>query len=225
MEKITFKNFPYKTTPLNDTNLNQLQTNVEIALDDKVDKVEGKGLSTSDYTTTEKNKLAGIEPGANKTTIADNLTTDDSTKVLSAKQGKLLNDTKFDKTGGTVTGDVNITGSLQVNGEQVLTSDTGWINMNLLNGWLIHSVDYQSPQYRKIGDFVYLRGLVRRENSTERNIAMVPLGFRPSKIQAFAQVSEEGDSVYVRPDGYITTGGSYLNGTWITLDGIIFSIA
>lgn len=31
----------------------------------KVDKVDGKGLSTEDYTTTEKNKLAGIESGAN----------------------------------------------------------------------------------------------------------------------------------------------------------------
>ena len=30
----------------------------------KVDKVTGKGLSTNDYTTTEKNKLAGIEAGA-----------------------------------------------------------------------------------------------------------------------------------------------------------------
>lgn len=31
----------------------------------KVDKVEGKGLSTNDYTTTEKNKLAGIADNAN----------------------------------------------------------------------------------------------------------------------------------------------------------------
>ena len=30
------------------------------ALNSKVDKVSGKGLSTNDYTTTEKNKLAGI---------------------------------------------------------------------------------------------------------------------------------------------------------------------
>ena len=32
--------------------------------DKKVDKVNGKGLSTNDYTTTEKNKLAGIAAGA-----------------------------------------------------------------------------------------------------------------------------------------------------------------
>lgn len=35
------------------------------ALENKVDKIAGKGLSTEDYTTTEKNKLAGIAPGAN----------------------------------------------------------------------------------------------------------------------------------------------------------------
>jgi len=34
------------------------------ALANKVDKVTGKGLSTNDYTTTEKNKLAGIAEGA-----------------------------------------------------------------------------------------------------------------------------------------------------------------
>lgn len=39
------------------------------SLNNKVDKVDGKGLSTNDYTTAEKTKLSGIENGANKTTI------------------------------------------------------------------------------------------------------------------------------------------------------------
>ena len=34
------------------------------AIQNKVDKVSGKGLSTNDYTTAEKNKLAGIADGA-----------------------------------------------------------------------------------------------------------------------------------------------------------------
>lgn len=38
-------------------------------LDKKVDKVSGKGLSTNDYTTDEKNKLAGVEENANKYTL------------------------------------------------------------------------------------------------------------------------------------------------------------
>ena len=37
----------------------------------KVDKVEGKGLSANDYTTTEKNKLAGIASGAEVNVNAD----------------------------------------------------------------------------------------------------------------------------------------------------------
>ena len=38
--------------------------NIHDELDQKVDKVSGKGLSTNDYTTEEKNKLAGIQAGA-----------------------------------------------------------------------------------------------------------------------------------------------------------------
>ena len=40
-------------------------------LDNKVDKVTGKGLSANDYTTTEKNKLAGIAAGAEVNVNAD----------------------------------------------------------------------------------------------------------------------------------------------------------
>lgn len=43
-------------------------------LSGKVDKVTGKGLSTNDYTTAEKNKLSGIEAQANKTVIDSTLT-------------------------------------------------------------------------------------------------------------------------------------------------------
>jgi len=38
---------------------------IKAKLNDKVDKVEGKGLSSNDFTAAEKNKLAGIEAGAN----------------------------------------------------------------------------------------------------------------------------------------------------------------
>ena len=58
--------------------------------DTKVDKVDGKGLSTNDYTTEEKNKLENIEAQANKTTINNTLTSDSTTDALSAAQGKAL---------------------------------------------------------------------------------------------------------------------------------------
>ena len=49
---------------LDENGVSRLWTRVLSKLGNKVDKVDGKGLSTNDYTTEEKNKLAGIESGA-----------------------------------------------------------------------------------------------------------------------------------------------------------------
>ena len=52
-----------------------------IDISNKVDKVDGKGLSTNDYTTNEKTKLTGIEEGANKT-VVDNVLSASSTNPV-----------------------------------------------------------------------------------------------------------------------------------------------
>jgi len=46
------------------TNIQQDITDLQVDVSNKVDKISGKGLSTEDYTTAEKTKLASIEPGA-----------------------------------------------------------------------------------------------------------------------------------------------------------------
>lgn len=52
------------------TQLQYFKTKLDTANDEKyVAKESGKGLSTNDYTTPEKTKLAGIEEGANKTVV------------------------------------------------------------------------------------------------------------------------------------------------------------
>lgn len=70
---ITKTDVPDATTidsALSSTSTNPVQNKVvNTALGGKVDKVSGKGLSTNDYTTDEKNKLAGIATGANKYTL------------------------------------------------------------------------------------------------------------------------------------------------------------
>ena len=59
------KNKPTIDDALSSTSTNAVQNAViNTALGTKVDKVTGKGLSTNDYTTTEKNKLANIAAGA-----------------------------------------------------------------------------------------------------------------------------------------------------------------
>lgn len=46
-----------------------VSTQINTAIAGKVDAVDGKGLSTNDYTNAEKTKLAGIAAGANNTTV------------------------------------------------------------------------------------------------------------------------------------------------------------
>jgi hypothetical protein len=61
--KKTVTDLPFVTDAMEDY--------VDAGLANKVDKVNGKGLSTNDYTTTEKNKLAGIASGAEVNVQAD----------------------------------------------------------------------------------------------------------------------------------------------------------
>lgn len=57
------------------------------AIENKVDKEEGKGLSTNDYTTEEKEKLAGIDTGATKITVDSSLSSSSTNPV----QNKIIN--------------------------------------------------------------------------------------------------------------------------------------
>ena len=80
-----------------DNSLSELEaTNVQEAVDElaseKVDKVIGKGLSSNDYTTTEKNKLSGIADGANKTIVDAGLSNGSTNPV----QNKVVT-TKFNE--------------------------------------------------------------------------------------------------------------------------------
>lgn len=80
---------------LSDTSGNPVANRViKAALDNKVDKVSGKGLSTNDYTNAEKTKLAGIAEGANKT-IVDSTWVANSTNPVESKLVKAALDGKI----------------------------------------------------------------------------------------------------------------------------------
>lgn len=59
------------------------------------------------------------------------------------------------------------------------TVDSGWINLSLNSGW---SCPYNTDvvQYRKIGNVVYLRGLLNATQAAGQVIGTLPEGFRPS---------------------------------------------
>lgn len=92
---------------LDENGLLYFWSKIKTALSGKVDKVDGKGLSTNDYTTTEKTKLAGLSNYSLPTASASTL---GGVKVGS---GLAISDGVLSATGGGVADSVaweNVTG-------------------------------------------------------------------------------------------------------------------
>jgi len=106
------------TYNLSDEQARALIAALQTALGDKVDKVSGKGLSTNDYTTTEKNKLAGI---------ANNATANTGTVT-----GVKINDTTKNPSGGVVDLGTVLTSHQPLDGKQDLLVSGS--NIKTVNG-------------------------------------------------------------------------------------------
>jgi hypothetical protein len=79
-----------KWLPLNDDTDNDQSARIKALESGKVDKVEGKELSSNDFTNAYKTKLDGITAQANKTIVDNSLTSTSTTNALAAAQGKAL---------------------------------------------------------------------------------------------------------------------------------------
>ena len=105
---------------LSSTSTNPVQNKViNSALGNKVDKVSGKGLSTNDFTTAEKEKLAGITAGATKVTV-DSALSGTSTNPV---QNKVINTALAGKVGSVETGSAN--GTISVDGTDIAVKGLG----------------------------------------------------------------------------------------------------
>ena len=94
---------------LGETSLKKLISLIKADLALKVDKVSGKGLSTNDYTNSEKDKLAGIATEANKTTVDSSLSSTSTNPV----QNKVINGALSGKANSSHTHNASdITGTL-----------------------------------------------------------------------------------------------------------------
>lgn len=142
------------------SNITQLQTQ-------KVDKIEGKGLSTNDYTTPEKNKLAAIEAEANKyvlpaatTTTLGGIIVGDRLSVDST--GKLVATYTYTlpKASSTVLGGVK-TGSN-------ITNTDGTISITKNNVTSALGVDPTTTYVKKAGDT--MTGSLFIETTSEINL-------------------------------------------------------
>lgn len=91
-----------------------------------------------------------------------------------------------------------------------ITTDSGWLDMTLAEGWTFpYATD--KPQYRKIGNRVYLRGLINGANTAGMTIATLPEGYRPTANYfsrwACAHSQTEQQNIEVKPDGRVNNLG------------------
>lgn len=134
------------------TDVEDLTGQVLILEKTKVNKVEGKGLSTNDYTTPEKNKLAAIEAEANKyvlpaattTTlggiiVGDRLSIDDTGKLVATYTYTLPT------ASNTVLGGVKI-------GSNITLANGGTISITKANVTSALGVDPTTTYVKKAGD-------------------------------------------------------------------------
>ena len=153
--------------------------------------------------------LEAAGQGGGGVQIIDSLDSDNEGAALSAKQGKVLDEKKLDKTA---------------------YEDTGWITFgtsgsgaNFEDGWGPY-YGY-SPAVRKIGNQVHLRGLAAGGTvGGSYTMLQLPAGFRPSQRLPFLTLTNGNTycRVDVTPDGRVVpmTG----NIAWISVNNISFFV-
>jgi hypothetical protein len=111
---------------------------------------------------------------------------------------------------------------------------TSWTDLPLEVGFQSPpNPGWQKAQYRRIGDIVYLRGLIVRDEhdmlDNENVVAILPEGFRPSKSLAFAAEPHHAlttkHRLDVRPNGEIKIQEAAKSSPYVSLDGILFSMS
>lgn len=97
----------------------------------------------------------------------------------------------------------------------VLPLETGWTNYDTSTGWV------HAGYYRDISGIVHLTGLVKSAPGSNKNIAVLPVGYRAAKSRIFGT---DGGGKHSRIDAHDDGKIQFINGdsNHVTLDGISF---
>jgi hypothetical protein len=98
-----------------------------------------------------------------------------------------------------------------------------WTAVTYNTGWVDFDAAWTGAQYKKVGDLVFVRGMVKRTSGVATVMFTLPAGYRPTKNIMFAQLSNSAVArVDIYPDGTVNMlVGSATD--WVNLNGIVFS--
>ena len=103
-------------------------------------------------------------------------------------------------------------------------NSTPWTAVTFQNGWVNYGGVYQTAQYRRVGDIVYLRGFIAGGTINAAAFTLLA-GFRPPAYMHFSAVSAGAGHdglCYVEASGAVTP--AFGSNTWFSLEGIFFSV-
>ena len=87
-------------------------------------------------------------------------------------------------------------------------TDTGWLTLTMASGWTANS----SVQYRRIGRWVYVRGLIRDDDGViaagTYTTATLAAGYRPGADQHWPAVAWVAGGTDAFAEVYVTTAGT-----------------
>ncbi len=112
--------------------------------------------------------------------------------------------------------------------KNLLPSETEWVNLPLANGVTAGTTGRGRPQYKRVGNHVYIRGSVMVTPGTStKTIGTIPNGFRPTENEYRLGVADgtRFAQMYMTADGdlkldwvaNITNGSHYVSNIWVVV--------
>ena len=108
-----------------------------------------------------------------------------------------------------------------------VTVPTAWVIPTYATGWAAYGAGYSVPGYRKIGDVVYLRGLIVASAGVGQPMFTLPVGFRPPSICLVDTHNSDYavTRIDIGTDGVVSTPQpAVVSGKWVALDNLQFSV-
>lgn len=94
---------------------------------------------------------------------------------------------------------------------KVTADASSWRPLPLINGWTNYGGGWQTARYRKVGQIVYLQGLLVGTGRTADQISYLPVGYQPNTLLLFATQTDtatqgrcdvdSGGGIYFRAGG------------------------
>lgn len=107
-------------------------------------------------------------------------------------------------------------------------ASTNWTPVTFEANWSNFGGEYQTVQFKKFGDLVFIRGLATSGAaawSAQPTIFTLPVGFRPLSRLMFAVIGSNALArLEIISSGEVQWSTVGAGSDWISLDGIVFSV-